>query len=48
VRRDDGMTWAVLFNSRQGVKQGNERLDPVDQIDGPMHDAANAYLHKTK
>jgi CubicO group peptidase (beta-lactamase class C family) len=48
VGRDDGMTWAALFNSREGAKKGNERLDPVDQIDGPMHDAANAYLQKTK
>jgi len=39
VRRADGLTWAALFNySKVGDAQG----EPAEQIDGPIHDAANA------
>jgi N-acyl-D-amino-acid deacylase len=38
VRRCDGLTWAVLFNTRQNVKGGQ----PADALDGPLHRAADA------
>jgi N-acyl-D-amino-acid deacylase len=38
VRRSDGLTWAVLFNSRQGLKGA----EPVGAIDPLVHDAADA------
>ena len=40
VRRYDNLTWAVLFNSRQG--KGGE---PAGLIDGPLHAAADAVKH---
>ena len=44
VRRSDGLTWAVLFNSREGERGAK----PADAIDALLHDAANAYLSATK
>jgi len=38
VRRNDGLSWAVLFNTDANPK-GEQ---PASLIDGPMHDAANA------
>ena len=39
VRRNDGLTWAVLFNSRHIPGQKDE---PADLIDALMHAAADA------
>lgn len=44
VRRADGLTWAVLFNSRDG----NHGARPSDEIDRLLHEAADAYLLATK
>lgn len=44
VRRDDGMTWAVLFNSRDGELKGKRQTQPAGEIDSLMHAAANEYL----
>jgi CubicO group peptidase (beta-lactamase class C family) len=41
VRRFDGLTWAVLFNAHETPK-GKE---PVDLIDGLVHEAADAVKH---
>jgi N-acyl-D-amino-acid deacylase len=38
VRRHDGLTWAVLFNSRNSVK----KVEPADAIDPLLHEAADA------
>jgi N-acyl-D-amino-acid deacylase len=38
VRRWDGLTWAVLFNSRQGLNGA----EPADAIDPRVHGAADA------
>jgi N-acyl-D-amino-acid deacylase len=38
VRRTDGLTWAVLFNSRDGGKGG----EPASEIDSLVHKAADA------
>jgi N-acyl-D-amino-acid deacylase len=39
VRRSDGLTWAVLFNSRQA------KGEPASLIDPLIHDAADAVEH---
>jgi CubicO group peptidase (beta-lactamase class C family) len=44
VRRSDGLTWAVLFNSRDG----EHGAKPADTIDVLLHDAADAYLKTSK
>ena len=41
VRRWDGLTWAVLFNSREE----NMGHSPADVADALMHEAANAVEH---
>ena len=38
VRRHDGLSWAVLFNSREEFK----KEEPAVAIDGPLHEAADA------
>ncbi len=38
VRRFDGLTWAVLFNSRNMP----DKVEPVDAIDPLLHEAADA------
>jgi len=38
-RRNDGLTWAVLFNSRNIAGKTDE---PADLIEGLLHDAADA------
>ncbi len=38
VRRNDGLTWAVLFNSRN---MPGKKDEPADLIDGLLHDAAD-------
>jgi CubicO group peptidase (beta-lactamase class C family) len=40
VRRLDGLTWAVLFNSRDG-ENGAKVTDEIDPL---LHEAANVYL----
>jgi CubicO group peptidase (beta-lactamase class C family) len=48
VRRGDGMTWAVLFNSREGTRKGKQRQEPAEVIGSLVHEAADAYLNKAK
>ncbi len=40
VRRQDGLNWAVLFNTR--VMPGDSSNEPALAIDGLLHEAANA------
>ena len=40
VRRFDGMTWAVLINSREG----ENGVKVIDELDPLLHEAANVYL----
>jgi hypothetical protein len=38
VRRCDGLTWAVVFNTRKATR----KQEPADAIDALVHRAANA------